>query len=147
MTVSLTNLRTRCALNYYKFPYDFQTCEVKVGSWQHSNKRIDFDSDDGDIDVSKLIANNIFKLIDVIVFDTVALTRFSPLQNATDVVYQFKLEREPRNYMINNVVPSFLIAGVNLLMFNFKFVSQCTISKLKDVESSLLIFYFTFTAR
>lgn len=134
VTVSLTNLRTRCELNYYKFPYDFQTCEVKVGSWQHSSKRIDFDSDDGDIDVSKLISNNIFKLIDVAVFDTIALTRFSPQQNATDVVYQFKLEREPRNYMINNVVPSFLIAGVNLLMFNFKFVSQCTISKLKNLN-------------
>ena len=133
VTVSLTGLRTRCELNYYKFPFDVQNCEIRIGSWQHTSDRFDFDSDDGYIDTAQMIPNSVFGLTNASVFDRESSSRFGANQNGTDVVYSFTLERESRNYMINNVVPVFLISGINLLMFNFRYPSQCTMSKLFKV--------------
>lgn len=128
LTINLSALRTRCKMNYYKFPYDVQSCEIIIGSWQHNADRIDFDADDGDIDTSMTLKNNIWNLASVNIGVKTAYVRFPVGQNGTEIVYKFELERRPKNFMLNNIFPTLVIGGVTIMSFFFRYAQQCTIS-------------------
>lgn len=130
MTVDLSGLQTRCQLEYFKFPYDVQYCTIDVGSWQNNNKRIDFDSDDADINTAFTLTNNIFQLDSAQVLSANAKYRFPSTENATDIIYQFRLSRRPKAVVIDNILPTFILSSVTLLAFYFPFTSQIGICKL-----------------
>ena len=129
LVISLTSLKTRCQLEYYKFPYDKQICTIEVGSWQHNSERIDFDSDDGDIDIKYTLKNNIWNMQSVVVTAIPALLRFPDDQQASDVVYTLYLKRRPNNYMLNNIFPTWIISCVTLIAFNYRYAQQVGISE------------------
>lgn len=115
-------------MDYFKFPYDSQVCQIQIGSWQLDNTRVDFDADDSDIDYSNALENNAWKLNNITTEDRIVTARFSPGLNSTDIVYRLFLTRRPVNFMLNNVFPVFIVNGVSLLAYFFPYPQQCIIS-------------------
>lgn len=126
----MSGLITRCQLDYYKFPYDVQECDIEIGSWQNNGRRIDFDSDDGDIDVSQVLENHIFLLEKSIVLAKASPMRFPVNETATDIIYRFTLRRRSSPYMLNVVLPTLILSCITLLEFNYPFGNQIIVSKL-----------------
>ena len=116
-------------MNFFKFPYDKQTCKIIIGSWQHDSKRIDFDLDDSTIDYADTLKNNIWTLKSVVISEELSRKRFDVNSNATDVAFALTMHRNSINFMVNNIFPTLVISCVTLLTFFFNYAQQVVISK------------------
>lgn len=121
LLLDLSGLQTRCQLEYFKFPYDIQNCSIRLGSWQD---QFDFDSDDDDIDTSYAMENQIFHLDKATVQSAPARFR-----KATDIIFKLTLSRRSKNYILNNILPTFVLTVIALLLFCFPFNLQVLISR------------------
>lgn len=126
--IDVGEFNTKCQLNYYKFPYDTQTCDIIIGSWQHNSKYIYFDVTKARLTVKKSTTNNMWSIESTEVQDSVVTERFAYQESGQDVYFRLHLSRRPMNYMLNKIFPTFVLSAVTLLSFFFYFAQQCLAS-------------------
>lgn len=140
IVINLNNLKTHCLMDYYKFPYDVQYCNIVLGSWQLDSSRININIMESKIDASKVLRNNYWILNNVSTSATNPADRFSPDSQGNDIVYGLTLKRRPVNFMICNIFPVFIVNGVTLLAFLFPYPQQCIVSKFDSKKKLTLPF-------
>ncbi|CAF0777651.1 unnamed protein product [Brachionus calyciflorus] len=111
LIVSSNSLRTRCKMNIIKFPFDEQTCEIRLASWLLSTYDIDINQAD--------CRPPIWDLINITNEADINSDRFIGLENyeTDDAIFKFKFKRRPLYHMINGVFPNFVLNILLLLVY------------------------------
>ena len=125
LSVSVTNLQTRCKMNVYYFPFDTQNCSIVIGSWLNDNSRINFGSMAVKIDLASYQPNPIWTLKKVVINSIFSSDRFYGGSGLTseDIAYYFSITRGSSYYM-NNLMVCFMLNGVTLVAYFVPFPNQ-----------------------
>ncbi len=125
LSVSVTNLQTRCKMNVYYFPFDTQNCSIVIGSWLNDNSRINFGSMAVKIDLASYQPNPIWTLKKVVINSIFSSDRFYGGSGLTaeDIAYYFSISRGSSYYM-NNLMVCFMLNGVTLVAYFVPFPNQ-----------------------
>ena len=126
LILNLCLLKTRCSINIAGFPYDYQTCNIQIGSWSYDNEQIEFSAKDSKFDTKDYIENAVWDLRSVSSDEKETSKR---LNNSTDISFKIRIKRRPTNYMFNNLYPCFVLNVVTLLTFWIPFAPSFAASK------------------
>ena len=131
LVINLSALKTRCSINVSGFPYDNQTCTIVLGSWQYDNSRLIFSANDTVLNTANYVTNPTWILKNTTALDSTTNTRFDNSSGlaSTDVVFYFFIKRRPTNYMLNNLLPCFLLNIITLITFWIPFMAAFNASK------------------
>lgn len=136
------NIKTRCALNARKFPFDEQRCSIDLTSWIHTKNRIMYVENNSNlVDLSDYTVHPLWDLetFDVAIRET---NDRSPLENsATDVIsVQLFLKRKPLFFMMNGIFACLILNAVTLLSYALPFGSQVGLCKYRFLDTHQILF-------
>ncbi|CAH1792635.1 unnamed protein product [Owenia fusiformis] len=111
-----TRLVSTCKLDVQHFPYDFQTCKLKFGSWTFGSNEIDLQNRTASADLAIYESNGEWDLV------SVDAERHSILYNCCpepyiDVTYYIKIKRKPLYYTFNVILPCIFIVIISPFSF------------------------------
>ncbi|CAF0777634.1 unnamed protein product [Brachionus calyciflorus] len=126
--VSSNALRTRCQMNFIKFPYDSQKCDILLGSWVLTDD--DFYINNVEIVTSDYVENPNWDLKNL-TFDF-NYTNFRYLRDnvnyqSKDIVFKFEFKRRALYTMINIILPGFLLNFMTILIYFLELNEQVKI--------------------
>ena len=113
---SPASFTSTCKINVKLFPFDWQTCIMKFGSWTYGGDRLTMDSESSYADTSKYVSNGEWDLIEM----RAQLNKMK--YNCCkyffyDVTYYLTIKRKPLYYIFNLIVPCALISSLTLIKF------------------------------
>ena len=113
------SMSTRCSLNVQSFPFDSQTCSLKITSWNYGDSRVKFSVNDSYVDLSDYTQNLVWSLVSTNVTSASTIDRSSTFETDTNTVVYLNLyiTRNGLFYMMNSVFPCFILNIVILLLF------------------------------
>jgi nicotinic acetylcholine receptor, invertebrate len=126
INIPMTSLKTRCSLNIQYFPFDSQTCDIKITMWnleitQH-RLLVLFSS----VDLRAYKDNSIWTLTDTSIdgFEDISFRR--TFDNSSFVVGYAKLmlKRKPLYFIVNGIIPAIVLNVVNIISFFLPFEKQ-----------------------
>jgi hypothetical protein len=141
-------LRTRCELDYTKFPFDKQKCTISLSSWSHSEEKFDFDSHDSEVSLEFYHENLIWDLISVEKTSNRVRDRFSYYfsdYHMENVNFELLIHRRPLYFMINNIFPCLVLNLLTLLAYGLPTAPQFTISIQFWILSFILCNFVNFS--
>ena len=144
MTLAFPSQATKCKLNVYNYPFDTQTCSIKIGSWMSTTYTVVYNN--YEVDLSKYSTHPIWSLksilqnveretarLDLVNF-YVRQQKYFQLSNvsisSSDLSIDLTLKRSPLYIMINGVLPCFVLNLVVLIAFSMPFATQIGLCKL-----------------
>lgn len=110
----------RCIIDIAKFPYDSQVCKFVFGSWAYHGEEIDFIPKNENGDISNLEENVEWDISSMPVERHVIYYNCCP-EPFVDITFYVIMKRKPRFYIINILIPYFMITAVSV----FGFVLPC----------------------
>ena len=124
LIINLSALKTKCSINVAGFPYDHQRCSIIIGSWQYDNSRLIFNASKSYLNLNNYLENPIWKLLNNSFSNIPSTNRFDAIHglNGTDAMFDFVFLRRSTNYMLNNLLPCFLMNIITLFAFWIPFV-------------------------
>eukprot|EP00794_Sanderia_malayensis_P007313 gene7314-8131_t len=113
---SPASFTSTCKINVKLFPFDWQTCIMKFGSWTYGGDRLTMTSATKVAETSKYITNGEWDLI------IMRAQRNKIKYNCCkyyfyDVTFFLTIKRKPLYYIFNLIVPCALIATLTLIKF------------------------------
>ena len=125
-------LQTRCSLDMSSYPFDFQSCSIRLASWAMGDNKIKYSVNDSVLDISDYTENSIWDLFSSNIKTSVKGDRslFEQTQS-TEIVIELNLERKPLYYMINSIFPCFILNIVTLVSFFMPLANAMTICKYR----------------
>lgn len=126
---SSASLTTRCAIDVTMFPFDKQTCSIKISSWSMCNHYLSIAFSEVIDDF--YVENAVWSLKNTESYNQYEKDRFSYQDSScvNDVVYfNFHVRRRPLYYMINLIFPSFFLTLLTIACFAIHPISQFAIS-------------------
>jgi hypothetical protein len=123
-------LQTRCALEMSDYPFDEQTCNIRLASWAFGDNKLKYSLNDSDIDLTDYTPHNIWKLSST-KLKTAAKGDRTPFEatQSTEINLELVLTRKPLYYMMNSIFPCFILNIVTLVSFFMPTVNAITIGK------------------
>ena len=128
LTLKIGILRTRCNLDFYYFPFDKQTCSIRFGSWQYDSSQLVIKSDLKLLDFSRLQKNQIWQMWNFSFSEYTADNRLTTGFTGIDIQFNINIKRKPKNYIINNIFPCFILNAVTFVTYFLNFTQQATMS-------------------
>lgn len=126
LTTSSAVTRVRCRLSMKYFPFDKQTCFIKLQSWSFTNDMFDMTFNSSGILLEGYTKNEIWDLI------SLTARRYTETvegYNYTAAELEIKIARKPLFYIINILLPCFALNILSLIAFFFPYVQQISLSK------------------
>ena len=113
---SPASFTSTCKINVKLFPFDWQTCVMKFGSWTFGGDRLTMTSASDSADISKYVTNGEWDLVEM----RAKLNKMK--YNCCDylfydVTFYLTIKRKPLYYIFNLIVPCALIATLTLIKF------------------------------
>ena len=139
-------LQTRCGLNMRSYPFDSQSCTIRISSWIYGDSRVFYSINDSYIEVSDYTSNPIWTLdIENSGLDlTVKSDRIPFLNdNSTEIDVIISLKRKPLYYMINSIFPCLILNIVSLILLFMPASNAFAICKFK-INKIIKTINFTF---
>ena len=108
------NMKIMCPMAMYYFPFDYQTCMVKLGSWRYTRERIAFHFITEDTYLTHYKDSNTWSLK-----ETVQLTHLDPYPSGIwqDLKIFYIFKRNPNQYIINVVCTCMALTILSALSF------------------------------
>ncbi|XP_038075477.1 neuronal acetylcholine receptor subunit alpha-10-like [Patiria miniata] len=109
-------LKSTCKIDVKFFPFDYQECSMKFGSWTYNSFQMNLDKSVDDADLSTYVPNEQWNL-------TYAVVRRHKIkyiccpQEYHDVTFYFGLQRKPLYYIYNLIMPCILLSSLAMLGF------------------------------
>jgi hypothetical protein len=118
-------MKTRCAMDVKNYPFDTQTCKLRITSWSNGDNRINYEIKDAYVDVSDYTNNTIWTLTSTDITNSTSSDRV-PFEDTvnTEIIMILVLTRKSLYYMMNTVLPCFILNIVTLLTFFMPFGNQ-----------------------
>ena len=113
---SPASFTSTCKINVKLFPFDWQTCVMKFGSWTYGGDRLTMTSASKFAETSKYVTNGEWDLVEM------RAQRNKMKYNCCtyffyDVTYYLTIKRKPLYYIFNLIVPCALISSLTLIKF------------------------------
>lgn len=135
----VASLTTRCATDVTLFPFDQQTCSIKISSWAMCDNYLTIAVNE--VKDQFYVENAVWQLDDTESFSKPEKDRFSYQDPScvNDVVYfNFNIRRRPLYYMINLIFPSFFLTLLTIACFALPAPSQFALSKLTSFCQNMI---------
>lgn len=100
-----------CSINSVYFPFDKQTCRLLVVVWGYSDKEIKITPAIDRVVTNYQIANNEWEITKTNV------TTITIAEGVPEISFVFQFKRRPTFYVLNLLVPSMLMAMLNICVF------------------------------
>ncbi|KAK3100546.1 hypothetical protein FSP39_021616 [Pinctada imbricata] len=107
---------TTCRIDVTYFPFDYQNCSLKFGSWNFDGNQIDFRLQNSEADTSAFVIHNEWELVSAHGIRHESYYELSP-EPYPDITYYIVLARRPKFYFVTLFFPSIVILGLSLLGF------------------------------
>ncbi|OWF41383.1 Neuronal acetylcholine receptor subunit alpha-10 [Mizuhopecten yessoensis] len=134
-----TIIQSRCLVNVERFPYDTQTCSMAFGSWSYHGLEMDLVYKNPYGDLSTSVLNVEWNILKFTAERHVVYYGCCP-EPYPDVTYYLKIERKPSFYIVNIIIPTFLITGMAILGFFLAVESGEKVSLQITVMLALAVF-------
>ena len=108
------SLKVYCPMKMYYFPFDHQTCMVKMGSWRYTQDRLEWHFIKNKTRLSHFQGSNTWSLIDTMQFTNAMRYPFGTWQDLK-IFYTFK--RNPNQYVINVVITCMALCALSAFSF------------------------------
>ncbi|XP_069136840.1 neuronal acetylcholine receptor subunit alpha-10-like [Argopecten irradians] len=134
-----TIVQSRCLVDVERFPYDTQTCGMTFGSWSHHGYEMDlvYKNPYGDLSSSVM---NVEWSISTFTAARHVLYYGCCIEPYPDVTYYLTIKRKPAFYIVNIIIPTFLITGMGILGFFLPVESGEKVSLQITVMLALAVF-------
>ena len=118
------------------YPFDYQSCSIKIGSWQYDISRINLEANIINDNFEEYLPNQNWELVNLTISTEATGTRdHQQLSDDSanketmneDLLLIMIIKRKPLYYMINNIYPSLVLNIVALVSFALPFASQVTL--------------------
>ncbi|XP_035209216.1 neuronal acetylcholine receptor subunit alpha-10-like [Stegodyphus dumicola] len=111
-----TKLRSTCPVDVTYFPFDDQTCIMKMGSWIYDGLQVDVMNRTSEVDLSNYVPNGEWELLDARIVRNVVY--YSCCREPfPDVTITLVIRRKTLYYMYNVVMPCMMMSVLTLLVF------------------------------
>ena len=124
--IGLIDLKTKCKMNIYKYPFDEQLCSIQIGSWNLINSIISIYHYNNSSSSSNNLINN--STINWLITDqSVKILNTTRINNATSDIYNyaFRLKRKLSiSLFIIDYLPFVLLNFISLVTFFMPFITQ-----------------------
>lgn len=111
-----TKFRSTCPVEVTYFPFDDQTCNLKLSSWMYDGSKLDVKAFRENVDLKNYVSNGEWELLEVKLIE--AEDKYAigdepyPYVQAT-----FKIRRKTLYYMYNIVFPCMMMSTLTVLVF------------------------------
>lgn len=130
-----------CPINIERFPFDTQSCKLKIGSWAYNEFDLDLrlqESIDG-ISTKSLKENSVWELKSA--YGNRSLVKYECCSaRFVDVTYIFEFRRKPLYYIMTIIFPSVLLSFLSCISFLFPADSGERVSLVISVLLGLVVF-------
>ena len=109
-------LRSECKINVKYFPFDFQTCIMKFGSWTYDGNRMDVRNESDRVDLLKYVESAEWHLKSAPVKRNVQKYFCCP-EPYPDVTFHFIIYRRSLFYLSNLILPLVMISVLIVFVF------------------------------
>lgn len=113
---SPTMFTSSCHINVKNFPFDFQMCKLKYGSWGYDQSEMDIYIDDSP-PISEHYVNHTEWDIENITYQRNSISYSMHANKWVDITIHFTIHRKPLYYMMNVVVPCVILMAIILMSF------------------------------
>ncbi|XP_060068843.1 neuronal acetylcholine receptor subunit alpha-9-like [Ylistrum balloti] len=134
-----TITQSRCLVDVESFPYDTQTCGMTFGSWSHHGLEMDLVYKNPYGDLTSSVVNVEWNITGFTAERNVVYYGCCP-EPYPDVTYYLKMKRKPAFYVVNIIIPSFLITGMAIIGFFLPVESGEKVSLQITVMLALAVF-------
>ena len=114
--IPTVNYRASCPLSVAKFPFDFQTCYMKMGSWSYGYDQISFHLKTADSDQTHYAKDYTWKIKGDFAISNLKKYSASPLV-WQDLKFIYIFSRNHGQYVLNIVITCICLSIVTLLSF------------------------------
>ncbi|CAL4073180.1 unnamed protein product, partial [Meganyctiphanes norvegica] len=111
-----TKFRSTCPVDVTYFPFDDQTCTMKLGSWAYDGFQVDVTNRTADVDLTNYIPNGEWELLNAQIVRNVIYYSCCP-EPFPDVTITITIRRKTLYYMYNVVLPCMMMSVLTLLVF------------------------------
>ncbi|XP_071493943.1 neuronal acetylcholine receptor subunit alpha-10-like [Diadema antillarum] len=106
---------SECNIDVYLYPFDKQECKLKMGSWQHDRRYIDYL--EGRADAANYNYNGEWDTLAIVAHSNVKVYSCCPDKEYPDVTFTINIRRKPLFYIVNLVIPCVLISMMSMVEF------------------------------
>ncbi|KAL8562649.1 hypothetical protein ACOMHN_011221 [Nucella lapillus] len=111
-----TKLQSSCKVDVTYFPFDYQNCKLKFGSWTYDGYQVDIINRTTDVDLSNYVVNGEWQLVYIRIVRNIV--RYACCEEPfPDVTFHIKIRRRTLYYMYNVVFPCVMMSALTLLVF------------------------------
>lgn len=111
-----TKFRSTCPVDVTYFPFDDQTCKLKLGSWTYDGFQVDVTNRTHEVDLSNYLQNGEWELIEARIVRNVVYYSCCP-EPFPDVTVTLVIRRKILYYLYNVVLPCMMMSALTLLVF------------------------------
>ncbi|XP_076061263.1 neuronal acetylcholine receptor subunit alpha-10-like, partial [Oratosquilla oratoria] len=111
-----TKFRSTCPVDVTYFPFDDQTCILKLGSWIYDGFQVDVTNRTAEVDLTNYIPNGEWELLEARIIRNVIYYSCCP-EPFPDVTITITIRRKTLYYMYNVVLPCMMMSVLTLLVF------------------------------
>ena len=108
---------TTCELDTVLFPFDIQSCPFVLVNWAYTNRSVNLVNGSSGIHIESYHQNGIWNLI----YHEVELDSISyamrPNESYPQLRFILHMQRKPRYYLVNILLPCFFLTSIALLVF------------------------------
>ncbi|ESO82692.1 hypothetical protein LOTGIDRAFT_109048, partial [Lottia gigantea] len=109
--------KTICEVNIGKYPFDYQSCEIKFLTWMHTNKTLAIFPGADEVSLDACIPNGEWDIISAKSGAYSYPSTYRPGFAHTGVTFKIELMRKRTFYVLNTIVPVVLLSFLNVLVF------------------------------
>ncbi|KZS09125.1 Acetylcholine receptor protein alpha [Daphnia magna] len=111
-----TKFRSTCPVDVTYFPFDDQTCVMKLGSWTYDGFQVDVTNRTSEVDLTNYVPNGEWELLEARLIRNVVFYSCCP-EPFPDLTVTLKIRRKILYYMVNVVLPCVMMSVLTLLVF------------------------------
>ncbi|CAN7992835.1 unnamed protein product, partial [Ixodes hexagonus] len=112
-----TKFRSTCPVDVTYFPFDDQTCTMKLGSWIYDGLQVDVQNRTSEVDLANYVPNGEWQLLEARLVRNVVVYPCCPDEPFPDVTVTLVIRRKTLYYMYNVVMPCMMMSVLTLLVF------------------------------
>jgi len=111
-----TKFRSTCPVNVMYFPFDDQTCDLRLSSWMYDGTKVDVINRTKDVDLENYMPNGEWELLETRLIRSIKYYPCCP-EPYPYVTVTVKIRRKTLYYMYNIVFPCMMMSTLTVLVF------------------------------